>query len=65
MCVLPRSTASFIACRMVAMLNAGLNLESCIKRKQIQKHKLSELECRYYYYYYSGGILVHAKQPTH
>lgn len=36
--LLPRSTASFIACRMVAILNAGLNLESCIKKEQVQIH---------------------------
>lgn len=27
--VLPRSTASLNACRMVAILNAGLNLQTC------------------------------------
>lgn len=32
--MLPRSTASFIACRIVAILNAGLNLKWDTKQKQ-------------------------------
>lgn len=35
---LPRSTASLIACRMVAMLNAGLYLESCKRQRRNKNH---------------------------
>lgn len=65
--ILPRSTASFIACRMVAMLNAGLNLESCMrgeeKKKQMQKY-INECECRPNYRIIVIELLIEMSMPN-
>lgn len=38
-CMLPRSTASLNACRMVAILNAGLNLQTCVIHENRNQNK--------------------------